>query len=193
MAVAVPAPQPTTPIVPLGLDLDPGTSFEAWRALGPALAVRGDDAGAWAIGDWVVFGRARFGRFYRQAAITTTRADPAALCALQDVARRFAPARRRRELTFGHHAEVCVIASDRAQDAWLERAAAARWSREDLRARVASAFAPAPPALAESFRVTVDPGRAERWHAAAARSRCGVDEWIARALDRAARGPAFGH
>ena len=45
---------------PLGLDIPEGTSFEHWLALGKHLALA-DNALAWRIGDWWVYGEHRYG------------------------------------------------------------------------------------------------------------------------------------
>ena len=127
---------------------DPRLSFEAWRVLGSGLrpSSAGEDEGApgsWALGDWLVFGRARYGRHYREAAIRASALDPATLRACAAVARRFAPGRRNAALSFAHHAAV-VDLGDPAQDAWLAYAAAGRWSCAELRARMQGIAAPAP-------------------------------------------------
>ena len=45
---------------PLGLEIPEGTSFEHWLALGKHLALA-DNALAWRIGDWWVYGEHRYG------------------------------------------------------------------------------------------------------------------------------------
>jgi hypothetical protein len=167
-------------------------AFDAWRQLGGRIAID-HDAGRWLLGDWVAHGRAHYGRFYREAALVATRLDHETLRHHAAVARRFGPARRRQDLTFRHHAEVCAIADDRVQDEWLARAAAGRWSWKELHRRLRAADGTPPPSSAESVVVAADPEQAERWRRAASRSRCALDEWIAAALDRAAGTPAFGH
>ena len=84
------------------------------------------------------------------------------------------------------------LKTDDLQDAWLAAAAAGRWSWKELHRHLRAADG-APPPADRSVVVPLDPARAERWRSAASRSRCPLDEWIARALDRAAAGPAFGH
>jgi hypothetical protein len=119
---------------------DPRLSFEAWRVIGaglrPSPAAEDDGAqGSWALGDWLVFGRGRYGRHYREAAIRASALDPATLRACAAVARRFAPARRNAALSFAHHAAVVDLGTE-AQDAWLAYAAAGGWSCAELRARM---------------------------------------------------------
>ena len=99
MAVVPVDPQPTAPAEPTapGVRLDPSLSFEAWRLLGAGLST-GYDESCWALGDWVAFGRARYGRFYRDA-LFATGLDHATLGGYAAVARRFTPARRRADVT----------------------------------------------------------------------------------------------
>ena len=190
MATAPIAPPPAAPDTAAGLRLDPSLSFEAWRLLGAGLAT-GFDASCWSLGDWTAFGRARYGRFYRDA-LFATGLDHATLGEYAAVARRFAPARRRDDLTFRHHAAVWGVADDAVQDAWLAAAAAGRWSWKELHRRLRAADG-TPPPDDQGLVVAADDAQAERWRKAAAHSRCALDEWIARALDRAAANPAFGH
>lgn len=169
--------------------LDPSLSFEAWRRLGAGLA-NGHDESCWSLGDWAAFGRARYGRFYRDA-LFATGLDQATLGEYATVARRFPAPRRREDLTFRHHAEVWALPDD-LQDAWLAAAAAGRWTWKELHRHLRAAKDGAP-AVDAGVLVAADPEQAERWRGAATRSRCALDEWIARVLDRAASGPAFGH
>ena len=170
--------------------LDRSLSYEAWRLLGAGLA-GGHDETCWSLGDWAAFGRDRYGRFYRDA-LFATGVDHVTIGGYAAVARRFAPERRRDDLTFRHHAEVWGVADDAIQDAWLAAAAAGRWSWKELHRRLRAA-AGAAPAADNSVVVAADEAQAERWRRAASRSRCALDEWIARALDQAAGSPAFGH
>jgi hypothetical protein len=187
-AVAQPARGPITAAPD---PLDPAMPFDAWRRLGVAIAIDGD-AGRWLLGDWVVLGRGRYGRFYREAALVATGLDHGTLREHAAVARRFDPSRRRGDLTFRHHAEVCAIADDGVQDAWLARAATDRWSWKELHRRLREADGTPPPDPADRVVLDADPQQAERWRRAASRSRCALDEWIATALDRAAGTPAYG-
>ena len=138
MAVVPVDPQPTAPAEPaIGVRLDPSLSFEAWRLLGAGLST-GFDESCWALGDWVAFGRARYGRFYRDA-LFATGLDHATLGGYAAVARRFTPARRRADVSFRHHAEVWAVEDDDVQSAWLAAAAAGRWSWKELHRRLRAA------------------------------------------------------
>jgi hypothetical protein len=69
------------------------------------------NATAWWLGDWLLYGKMKYGRRYK-AAIEVTGLDYQTLRNYAVVARRFDPARRRSELSFQHHAEVCAMADD---------------------------------------------------------------------------------
>src|SRR3954470_23447442 len=112
---------------------DPLLEFEAWREFGVKLGAYGN-ATQWWLGDWLVFGRMKYGRRYKDA-IAATGLDYQTLRNYAMVARRFPPQRRHSALTFGHHAEVCALGDD-AQDYWLDIAAAGGWSRNELRRRL---------------------------------------------------------
>ena len=160
---------------------DPLLSFEAWGDLGARIG-RYSSATTWWLGDWLVFGRFKYGRRYKEA-VHVTGLDYQTLRNYAVVARRFAPARRRDELTFQHHAEVCALPDD-AQDAWLDRAAAGGWTRNALRRQLRAAHEGAESA-AEVVRLSVDPVRVERWREAARQADCDLDTWIVQAVDTA--------
>jgi hypothetical protein len=161
---------------------DPLLPFETWMELGAKLGTYANATG-WCLGDWLTFGRMKYGRRYKEA-IAATGLDYQTLRNYAVVARRFEPARRRDDLTFQHHAEVCAL-RDELQDEWLDRAAAGRWSRNELRRRMRAPY-DGRPAADEIWRLAVQRGRAQRWREAARRSQCGCDEWIVRVLDDAA-------
>jgi len=190
MALVLVDPQSGASSASARVDLDPSLSFEAWRLLGAGLAT-GYDASCWSLGDWASFGRARYGRFYRDA-LFATGLDRATLGEYAAVARRFAPSRRRDDLTFRHHAEVWTVADDDVQDAWLAAAAARRWSWKELHRRLRAADGPPRPGD-DSVVLAAGHDQTEQWRKAATRSRCALDEWILSALDRAAARAAFGH
>jgi hypothetical protein len=166
-----------------GARFDPLLGFEDWKGFGTRLGTYAN-ASAWWLGDWLAFGRDKYGRRYKEG-VAATGLEYQTLRNYAVVARRFAPARRRPELTFQHHAEVTAL-PDAEQDAWLERAVAGRWSRNELRRRLRAA-AGAPVAADEIFRVAVARRQGERWRRAAERCRCAPEAWIARVVDEAAR------
>jgi hypothetical protein len=160
----------------------PRLPFEQWRDLGTKLATY-SNATSWWLGDWLAFGQRQYGRQYRQA-IAATGLDYQTLRNYTVVARRFEPARRRADVTFQHHAELCALPDD-AQDAWLARAAAEGWSRNELRRHV-RAGRDAAGETVETVRLAVGRRQLQRWREAAQRSDCSLDGWLVGALDRAA-------
>jgi hypothetical protein len=102
------------------------------------------------------------------------------------VARRFELYRRRDNLAFQHHAEVCPL-SDHDQDYWLDLAAAGHWSRNELRRNLrASVRMSSQPEAVSVVRLPVDPSRDSLWRRAAKVRHMGLDAWIIRTLDDAA-------
>ena len=146
MAVVPADPQPTAPAerAAPGVRLDPSLSFEAWRLLGAGLST-GHDESCWALGDWIAFGRARYGRYYRDA-LFATGLDHATLGGYAAVARRFAPARRREDVSFRHHAEVWAVEDDDEAQAerWRKAATHSRCALEDWIARALDSAASNP-------------------------------------------------
>ena len=171
----------------VGMRFDPLMPFEEWRDLGPKLAVHAI-ASTWWLGDWLVFGIAKYDRRYKRA-IAATRLDYQTLRNYAMVARRFELPRRRDDLSFQHHAEVCAL-NDEEQDYWLDLASANRWSRNELRRHLRGA----PQAIEGCqgdptgcmVRLVVESERERRWRDAALRHERELEEWMVEALDRAA-------
>jgi hypothetical protein len=111
------------------IGFDPLLPFETWKELGPRIATYAT-ASAWWLGDWLTFGRMKYGRRYKEA-IAATGLDYQTLRNYAVVARRFTPSRRRDTLSFQHHAEVCAL-SDDDQELWLDLAALRGWSKREL-------------------------------------------------------------
>jgi hypothetical protein len=113
---------------PLGLDIPEGTSFEYWLAFGKHLALA-DNALAWRIGDWWVYGEHRYGD--RIAAVRTRGWNGPSFGACRNyamVARAFQTSRRRDVLSFSHHREVASLSpadADQLLD-WVGRTASQR-------------------------------------------------------------------
>ena len=158
--------------------------FEIWSALGPRIAVRAN-ASRWWLGDWLVFGERYYGTRYREA-IAATGLDYQTLRNYAVVARRFELSRRRDNLSFQHHAEVCSL-PDPEQEHWLDLATRRHWSKQELRLRIRrmkrieqDRNEP------HTLRFTVDDEHEERWREAATRCQCAFEDWVIRALDVAA-------
>jgi hypothetical protein len=165
-----------------GVRFDPLLPFETWKELGGRLGLYAN-ATSWWLGDWLAFGQMKYGRRYKEA-VAATGLDYQTLRNYAVVARRFEASRRRDDLTFQHHAELCAL-PDEEQDRWLDRAAAGNWSRNELRRRLRAAEG-RNAAAAEIFRLAVAHCQAERWREAAQRTQCGFEAWAVRVLDDAA-------
>lgn len=169
-----------------GLRLDPCMPFETWKALGGRIKVR-SDASSWWLGDWLVFGRHEYGERHREA-IAATGLDDQTLDNLAVIARRFQRSRRRENLSFQHHADVCQM-PDAAQENWLNLAAKNRWSKGELKIRIRDAARAGPDADAgRVLRVglKVEPAQERSWREAASRTGRRLEDWITGALDEAA-------
>jgi hypothetical protein len=125
----------------------------------------------------------KYGRRYKEA-VAATGLDYQTLRNYAVVARRFELSRRRDNLPFQHHAEVCSL-SDRDQDHWLDLAAAGHWSRNDLRRRVRASVR-VPPEVMNIVRLSVTVSRESLWQRAAKVRHLGLDAWIMGTLDHAA-------
>jgi hypothetical protein len=166
-----------------GVSFDPLLPYEAWRAVGARIGTY-SSASAWWLGDWLIFGQTKYGRRYKEA-VAVTGLEYQTLRNYAVVARRFAPCRRREALTFHHHAELCAL-PDSDQERWLDLAVTHGWSRTELRRqlrpeRLAAAQGPG------LLRLDVDAERELQWRTAARHRACGLEEWMTRVLDEAAR------
>ena len=164
-----------------GARFHPLLPFETWMGLGAKIGAY-SNATAWWLGDWLVFGRMKYGRRYK-AAIEATGLGYQTLRNYAVVARRFEPGRRRSDLSFQHHAEVCAMTDDE-QDGWLARASAGRWSRNELRRRIRATHAP--DATPRVLRLVVGPEQIAAWRQAAGCTDRELEDWVVRILDDAA-------
>lgn len=167
-----------------GLRLDPDMSFETWEVLGAQLSVR-SEASSWWLGDWLVFGKQQYRARYKSV-IAVTGLDYQTLRNYAVVAKRFPVSRRRDNISFQHHAELCAM-SDAEQDRWLDLVAAEGWSKRELRLRVRGATRPKRLTTDSRVSLSVDPAREQRWREAAERTRSSFEHWMGRALDAAAQ------
>jgi hypothetical protein len=173
-------------MTPGGLRLCQGVTFETWLDLGRQLA-RISSASAWCLGDWLIYGERTYGQRYK-AALAVTSLDYKTLRNYAWVARRFEMSRRRDKLSFQHHAEVAGL-SEAEQDLWLQRADRLRWTRNELRRRVAARGKREPRAPENDsivVRMQVGAVREERWRQAAIAAEQDFVDWIASALDQVA-------
>jgi hypothetical protein len=109
-------------------------SFADWVEQGRRLGLVGRSVGWW-IGDWLRYGNATYGDRYTRAA-RVTGYDNQTLMNMAYVASHIEPSRRRKTLSWSHHAEVAAL-EPVEQDRWLERAESDRLSvrclREEMR------------------------------------------------------------
>jgi hypothetical protein len=177
------SPKPSVRSTVTAVQFDTLLPFDAWREVGIKIA-RFANSSRWWLGDWLLFGRHKYGSRYREA-IAATGLDYQTLRNYAVVARRFEPPRRRDTLSFQHHAEVCAL-DDQAQDQWLDHAAAGGWSRGELRRRMRRTTLALHATHPGSSRLELSADRAERWRLAAQKSAVDLDVWIQETLDRAA-------
>ncbi|MCM2390486.1 LmbU family transcriptional regulator [Streptomyces albipurpureus] len=116
-----------------GLLLPDRMAFEKWVGIGGYLS-NVMSGSSWCLGDWLVYGEAKFSGRYRDA-IELTSLDYQTLRNHAWVARRFPVSRRRDTLSFTHHAEVGALA-EHEQDFWLLKAEEHMWSAKRLRREV---------------------------------------------------------
>jgi hypothetical protein len=90
----------------------------------------------WWLGDWIRYGTSRWGEKYKEAA-RITGYDVQTLRNIAYVAGQIEISRRRDNLTWSHHAEVCALEADE-QERWLDLAADQRMSVADLRIELRS-------------------------------------------------------
>ena len=178
-----PSPPPRVRSTLTTAQFDPLLPFEAWRELGIKIG-RYANGSAWWLGDWLLFGQHKYGPRYRDA-IDFTGLDYQTLRNYASVARHFEPARRRHDLSFQHHAEVCGLDRE-GQDRWLAHAVANGWSRSELRRRLRGSIQADHARSPQARRLDLTGQRAERWRRAAETSEVSLELWVERTLDEAA-------
>ncbi|APU21494.1 LmbU family transcriptional regulator [Actinoalloteichus sp. GBA129-24] len=161
-------------------------SIDEWKQVGQRIAAVSESS-VWWLGDWLLFGQARYPDRYHRA-INETRLDYQTLRNYAWVAGKFPPARRYLGLSFQHHAEVAALPPEE-QERWLSRAQRHSWSRNQLRnraraARNAEREVTRPQTMHVEMRI--DGRRHEAWEAAASRSRRNLVDWMTSVLDQVA-------
>jgi hypothetical protein len=178
------------------LSLPAAMSIDAWRDIGERIS-RISDASTWWLGDWIVYGQAKYPDRYKRA-IDETGLDYQTLRNYAWIARKFGAPRRRGKLSIQHHIEVAFL-PEAEQDVWLDRAERFKWSKGTLRrylkaaklglAENTSGADPSenvPGAEEVVLSLKVSPDRRKSWQEAAVRSARDLNEWIMIALDTAA-------
>lgn len=152
-----------------------------WLAIGKELFVI-NDASAWWLGDWLVYGQTRYPDRYRRA-IAETSLHYKTLRNHAWVSRKIEPERRRDALSFQHHAEVAALPADQ-QDAWLSQAEECGWSVAELRRRFRAGSRTAGDRLPRAqLGFDLDAEQRRRWESAAERAGRTLDDWISAVLD----------
>lgn len=177
--------RPSDPILVtrVGLRIPPELSYDGWEQAGRRIADVVDSS-AWCLGDWLLYGQARYAGRYRDA-VEAVGLDYQTIRNYVWVARRFPLARRRPALSFQHHAEVAAL-PEADQDRWLDAAERHGWSRNELRRRVRAEAKGArgdDTPVASLPRLAIEPERFERWRTAAERSQHSLEAWIVSCLD----------
>jgi len=114
-----------------------GMDYPEWIAAGRRLGVIGRGS-QWWIGDWLLFGTARFGERYVEAS-RVTGYDPKSLRNMRYVASRVPVSLRRDNLRWSHHALLAALEPEE-QEIWLDRAVNSRLSVADLRGELRTAM-----------------------------------------------------
>ena len=163
---------------------DPSMTLDGWKLVGLKIGTH-SDATCWWLGDWLAFGKTKYGRRYKEG-VALTGLEYKTLRNYVVVARAFEWSRRRSDLSFQHHAEVCALPRDE-QDLWLDLSARNGWSKSELRRQLR---APASDAVTSPssalLRLALEPSRHERWRDAAERRQCSLSVWMMTVLDEAA-------
>ena len=173
---------PRSRAVRTALKIKDGLGFEEWCRLGVQVGALAD-ASAWWIGDWLVYGQRAYPGRYRTA-LAATRFSYQTLRNYAWVAAHVPVYRRRDGLSFGHHAEVAMLAAEE-QELWLMRAERRAWSRNELRRRLRAGGAETR-ATPVAIALHVEDERRERWQAAAYAIGRPLSDWITKVLDEAA-------
>lgn len=117
---------------PFALVITADLRFNDWRRLGEQLEAI-NERSSWALGDWRVHGD-RFSAEYEDALKAIDAASQTVFrCAW--VCRAFSAERRRKGLSFSHHAQVASLGAGE-QDLWLDEAERQGWSARELADRV---------------------------------------------------------
>jgi hypothetical protein len=183
-----------------GLQFQQQLPFQRWLTIGRQLSEISTSS-AWCLGDWLIYGEVSYNGRYRDA-IEQTSLDYQTLRNYAWVAKRFPIPRRRDGLSFAHHTEVAAL-PEAEQGFWLRKAEELAWSVKQLRYEVRASLEERsvkddchiqpgsderrsrPSMIRLSIQISSD--QLEDCRAAAQRAGLSVDEWVALALEQAAR------
>lgn len=170
----------------VGLHIPIDLSYEDWARAGHQLSGILDSS-AWWLGDWLVFGKAKYSDCY-QLAIQGAGLRYQTLRNYAWVARRFDMSRRRAKLTFKHHAEVASLPEEE-QERLLDQAEHELWTTKQLRNAIREGRGEEPeerPLVGTNSRIDVPKNRVSIWRRAADHEGVDFDHWVLTMLDRAA-------
>lgn len=178
-------PAPGVQTYRTGMRFDPAMSIDRWKQIGSKIGAH-SDATCWWLGDWLGFGRTNYGRRYKEG-VALTGLEYKTLRNYAVVARAFESSRRRAELSFQHHAEVCALPRGE-QDLWLDLAVRRSWSKAELRRQLREQRRAATATTSTaSLHLALEPSRHQRWCDAAEHRDCSLEAWVTTVLDEAAR------
>jgi len=163
-----------------GMGFSDALPFDRWVEIGRNVRTH-QNASLWWLGDWLNHGKKMYGRRYKYG-VALSGLDYHTLRNYAMVARRLDLSRRRDNLSFHHHAEVCALSPEQ-QDLWLDRAEEGAWTRNELRRQLREERRPT---THTNLRISIDLARRSRWLGAASTSGVSLETWILHTLDAAA-------
>ena len=126
-------------ITPTSLTIPEHLSFEDWMAVGAGLKNVEQSIMFW-IGDWLVYGEGHYGEQWTQVT-DVSQYSPKTISNAMWVAKKVPVARRREDLSYGHHVEVASL-EPHEQSEWLKRAKDEELPRDKMRALIREAKGP---------------------------------------------------
>ena len=115
---------------PIGMVLGRDLVFERWQEIGQQLRLM-EGSLLWWIGDWSNYGEKKYGDKY-ESAIEATGLAYQTIANARMVAKAFQFSRRRENLTWSHHLEMCSL-HESEQDKFLDEAEEEKLSKQELR------------------------------------------------------------
>jgi ParB-like protein len=182
---------PGVETTPVSLNFARSMPEHEWIELGYRLSLLGGSV-VWWIGDFLAFGKFRYGEKYATAlemfGLTFNTAHDYA-----NVSGSVRVGVRTPDLSWSHHRAVAKVPSEEQQH-WLSKALENGWSVRELVDAMNAFYGDAKPpeeipeqvAALEVFKWQVEGDRAQRWRLAAERVGLELDEWLFRLADERA-------
>lgn len=123
-------------LLPTGVEIPQAFTFAQWQDMGVRLSGL-SNATQWIIGDWLVFGEAKYGQRY-EAAMKILPYDYQTLADFKYVASKVQFSSRNEKLSFKHHRVVAPLSFSEQRD-WLEIAESEGLTADKLRERIQQA------------------------------------------------------